>query len=215
MRKALAAAVLGSLVILASPTPASAHAELESSSPRNGAVTSKAPTMIALSFSEPAEITDLAILDSRGQVTPSRFSAQGARVTVTPAAPLAPGPHVVQWKAVSDDGHAVSGAIAFIVGKPTPRGRAQALVTSPKVATVLSGSRVGQLSVRFTSPVTSGQVEWSNPAYAGPFTWRVTGDGRTAQATGILPSAGTWTMRATLVGKGGTVIVTNGAAHVG
>ncbi len=210
MRKALITVVLGALTVALSPTPASAHADLKASTPRNGAVIATAPATVSLVFSEPVEVESVAVLNAKVQPLASSYTTQGAIVTITPRAPLADGASSVQWKARSDDGHEVTGAIAFIVGKPAPVGKPTTIITVPKIPTVLSGSTSGPLTVAFTSKASSGEVQWSNPAYAGPFTWRVTGNGKLAKGTGILPSPGKWTMQANLVGKGGLVVLTEG-----
>ncbi|MDP2014864.1 MAG: hypothetical protein Q8L05_11625, partial [Actinomycetota bacterium] len=112
-------------------------------------------------------------------------------------------------------GHTITGALAFIVGEPTPAGMPKSISTTPKITTVLNGSRSGPLNVVFSTSATSGEVEWSNPAFDGPFTWPISGNGKQAKASGILPTTGKWTMRATLIGKAGSVIVTNGAVSLG
>jgi copper transport protein len=215
MRKALVAAVLGSLVILVNPTPASAHADLKSSTPRNGAVIATAPKTVSLVFSEPVQIEGIDLLNANAEPVASSYKMTGATVTLTPKVALPKGASSVQWKALSDDGHEVTGAIAFIVGRPESVGKAMTMVTSPKVITVLSGSRSGPLTVAFTTTATSGEVKWTNAAYEGPFIWQVAGNGTLAKASGILPTAGKWMMQATMVGKSGLVIQTDGAVTLG
>ncbi|MDD2857503.1 MAG: copper resistance protein CopC [Candidatus Nanopelagicales bacterium] len=215
MRKALVAAVLGSLIILVSPTPASAHADMDTSSPANGAVLAKAPKTITLSFSEPVDVDTVQVLDGQARPLTSATKVNGASIIVTPAAALPAGAITTQWKVKSDDGHVVTGAVSFIVGSRPVTGRPVTVTTTPHVPTVLSGARAGQLSVGFTTAMTSGEVAWSTQSLTGPITWVAVGNGRKATATGVLPFPGTWTMQATLVGKAGQVVVTTGTVTLG
>ena len=210
MRKALAAAVLGSLVLLVNPASASAHADLKLSAPMNGSVVAAAPKVVTLTFSEPVELQEAQLLGSTSQAIPSSSKISGATLTITPNKPLTPGSNVAQWKVKSDDGHVISGAIAFFIGKASKQSPATSLKTMPNIATSLNGNHTGQLTLTIAAKSTSGEIEWTHPAMNGPITWRASGSGKKVTAIGVLPFTGTWTMNATLVSKGGNVLVTNG-----
>ena len=214
MRKVIATAVLGSLIVLASATSASAHADMDASNPANGAVIAKAPTTIKLTFSEPVALNTVQLLDAQAKPVPSNAKVSGASVIVTPTTALPQGAVSTQWNVTSDDGHVVTGAVSFIIGRSPATGKPVAVATLPKVPTTLSGSKPGQLSISFTTRMSSGSVVWSNPSLAGPITWNATGNGHKVTAEGVLPFPGQWTMQSTLVGKNGSVLVTNGKVNL-
>ena len=215
MRKVLVAGLLGSLLVLVSATSASAHADMESSVPANGAVVSKAPATVKLAFSEPVTLNSAQLLDGQANPLASSAKVSGASVIITPAESLPAGAITTQWNVTSDDGHVVTGAVSFIVGASPPTGKPVALAMIPKVPTTLSGTKPGHLTIAFATTMSSGSVSWSNPALAGPITWNASGNGRKLTAQGILPFAGPWTMQGTLVGRNGSVIVTNGKVNLG
>jgi methionine-rich copper-binding protein CopC len=215
MRRALVAAVLGSLILVVSPAPAFAHADMNTSTPANGAVVAKAPRTITLNFSEPVDVDAVQVLDAQARPLASTTKASGATVVVTPTAALAAGAVTTQWKVRSDDGHVITGAVSFIIGARPATGKPVAIATTPNVPTVLSGARAGQLTVALTTAMASGEVAWTTPSLTGPITWVATGTGRKAMATGVLPFPGKWTMQATLVGKAGSVVVTTGTVTLG
>ncbi len=210
------AAVLGSLILLVNPTPAFAHADVHASSPRNGAQLVSAPKSIVITFSEDITLGAQAptILSKTGTVLASTSAVNGPRLTVTPMKPLGRGVTSVTWHVVSDDGHPVAGAIAFTVGSSGPRGQRISLVTMPRVATSLNGNRAGSLTVTMVTKARSGEVEWTSPAIPEPIVWRVSGNGRTATARGVLPLPGVWTMEATLMTQDFSVIVVKGDATI-
>ena len=212
MRKALVAAVLGSLLLLVSPAPAYAHADLVRSSPASGSVVTKAPSSIRLTFNEAVTIDSAEILDSAGGTVPSSAAINGAVLTLTPASPLRAGITTAEFSVTSDDGHQIEGAIAFVIGKPGARGAAQSIVTSPTVATRLNGSRPGALTLTFASKSASGEVTWTSPGLQGSLTWPVHARGKASESSGVLPFAGAWTMRATLISAKGPVVITSGTA---
>jgi methionine-rich copper-binding protein CopC len=212
MRKALVAAVLGSLLLLVSPAPAFAHADLIRSTPSNGSVVSQAPSTIRLTFSETVTLDSAVILDASGASLPARGVIDGAVLTLTPASPLRPGATTVTFEVTSDDGHQFNGAIAFVIGKPGPRGPAQSIQTTPMVITQLLGSRPGYLTVSFGRKATSGEVVWTSPNLKGSLTWHVHARGMKSEATGVLPFPGAWSMKATLVSAKGALVITSGTA---
>jgi methionine-rich copper-binding protein CopC len=214
MIKALAALVLGSLLLVASPGPASAHADLASSTPRQGAVLVAAPKAFSMRFSEPVTLSSIPpqLLDRSWSALPMTTDFDGRVLIVTPRQPLAPGIVTTIWHVVSDDGHPVSGAIAVQIGKPGPRGPGVAVATVPAVQTILSGSRPGPLTVTFAKQFSSGEVEWTHPRLGAPITWRIAPG--THAAAGVLPLSGSWTMRATLEGRNFTVTIVNGKANL-
>lgn len=214
MRTALVAAVLGSLLLLVSPAPAFAHADLMRSTPSNGSVVTKAPSTIRLTFSEDVALDSSSILDASGAIVPSRGVIDGAVLTLTPSTPLSAGITTVTFAITSDDGHEVDGAISFVIGTPGSPGPAQTIVTSPSVATRLSGSRAGTVTATFANKATSGDVVWTSPALKGSLTWPVHAKGRSSQATGVLPFAGAWTMKATLISAKGALVITTGTARL-
>ncbi|MCM2578560.1 copper resistance CopC/CopD family protein [Streptomyces meridianus] len=123
-----AAALLGALTgaLLAGAAPASAHAALTASDPRQGAVLGSAPEQVTLTFSEKVAMSDGAVrvLDPQGKrVDTGKVRDLGRGSTVRVAAPLHPGlpdgTFTVVWKAVSADGHPVGGAFTFSVGAPS------------------------------------------------------------------------------------------------
>ncbi|MET9107603.1 copper resistance CopC/CopD family protein [Streptomyces zhihengii] len=119
--------LLGTLIgLLAAAGPASAHAALIASNPKDGAVVATAPAEVTLTFSEQIAMGD----DSIRVLEPSGKRADTARIRdlgtggtvmygVTLHSGLPDGTYTVAWQAVSADSHPVSGAFTFSIGAPS------------------------------------------------------------------------------------------------
>jgi copper transport protein len=109
--------------LLAGAGPASAHAALTGSDPRQGAVVDKAPARVTLTFSETVSLDDdsLRVLDPRGaRVDDGRPADTGGTTYTLKLRPGLPdGTYTVAYQVVSADSHPVSGAYTFSVGAPS------------------------------------------------------------------------------------------------
>ncbi|GGW02450.1 hypothetical protein GCM10010230_35520 [Streptomyces narbonensis] len=120
----LAAALLGTL--LAGAAPASAHAALTGSDPRDGAVVATAPKEVNLTFSEQVAMSadSIRVLDPAGRRADTgeiRDLCSGAvvRYGVGLRAGLPDGTYTVAWQTVSADSHPIAGAFTFSIGAPS------------------------------------------------------------------------------------------------
>ncbi|CAL9509463.1 hypothetical protein SUDANB176_03621 [Streptomyces sp. enrichment culture] len=114
-------AVTGAL--LAGAAPASAHAALTGSDPRQGAVVDRAPAQVSLTFSEPVAVSDDAVrvLDPKGKRVDRGAPANpsGTTYSVRLVSGLPDGTYTVAYQVVSADSHPVAGAFTFSVGAPS------------------------------------------------------------------------------------------------
>lgn len=121
MRALLALVVLGVLV-LAPASVASAHAEIASTDPTDGAVLETAPSQITLRFTEGITVRPdgVRVLDRDAERVDGGIAEANGDVVVAPVEePLPPGGYVVAWRVVSADGHPIHGAFSFSVGTRT------------------------------------------------------------------------------------------------
>jgi copper transport protein len=119
--------VLAAFAVTAGATAASAHADLASSDPANGAVLATAPSRVVLTFTEAADptLSTISVLGSGGTALQTGPVAALAPETLSVSMPsgVADGPYTVAWRAVSaDDGHVTAGAFSFSVGAAAPSG---------------------------------------------------------------------------------------------
>jgi methionine-rich copper-binding protein CopC len=118
MKPLLLAVVLAAAMLVS--TTAQPHAVLESSLPASGSVLDASPAEISLSFHEPTLLNVLAVVSPSGERRLD-FRPVGVATEFTAATPeLAVGRNEVQWRALSKDGHVVSGSIIIVVKPPTP-----------------------------------------------------------------------------------------------
>jgi copper transport protein len=114
-------AVAGAL--LAGAGPASAHAALTGSDPAQGVVVAKAPTEVALTFSEKVATNSdsLRVLDPKGKRVDDGKPADisGTTYAVQLHNVLPNGTYTVSWQVVSADSHPVAGAFTFSIGSPS------------------------------------------------------------------------------------------------
>ncbi|GAA0929599.1 copper resistance protein CopC [Streptomyces thermoalcalitolerans] len=114
------------LLLLGGAGPAFAHADLREADPADGTVLKSAPSTVTLTYSE-----SVALLDDSFRL----FDPEGRRVRTKPPRHvpgrsntaqvefpdgLGEGTFTVAWRVISADGHPVSGALTFSVGKPSP-----------------------------------------------------------------------------------------------
>ncbi len=152
LRRATTGLLLVVVVLGAAASPASAHAQLVTTSPADGAHVEPAPSQVALRFSEPVslQLGGVRVLNTNGErVDEDDAKADGANVTVGLRDGLADGAYVVAWNVVSADSHPVNGAFTFVVG-------AGADATDDQVASLLdvpsdTGWRIAAGSARFAS----------------------------------------------------------------
>jgi copper resistance protein C len=121
--RAVAVTLICAVALLVGAAPAFAHTRLQSSDPADGTSLGAGPQRVSLTFNEPMQ-TGFATLtvigpDSRpyqsGEVT-----ANGGTVSIG-VAPLGPaGRYEVGYRVVSEDGHPVTGSIAFTLTAPGP-----------------------------------------------------------------------------------------------
>jgi copper transport protein len=118
VRRALAAAAL---VALALPAAAWAHASLQTESPSFRERVQVSPHEIVLRFDQSVSLLPDAVevltLKGRNVAGPAHLIERGL---AAPVAKLPKGPYTVRWKAVSNDGHVVSGVYTFGVRYPAP-----------------------------------------------------------------------------------------------
>ncbi|MFF4008763.1 copper resistance CopC/CopD family protein [Streptomyces sp. NPDC001717] len=118
------AALLATLFTAA--TPATAHAALTASDPKDGAVVATAPAQVTLSFSEQVAMggDSIRILDPQGKRVDTGelrdlCSGNTVRYGTALRSGLPNGTYTVAWQAVSADSHPISGAFTFSIGAPS------------------------------------------------------------------------------------------------
>ncbi|WP_371616781.1 copper resistance protein CopC [Streptomyces sp. NBC_00454] len=118
------AALLAALFTAA--VPASAHAALTASDPKDGAVVATAPAQVTLSFSEGVAMNgdSIRVLDPQGKRIDTGelrdlCSGNVIRYGTALRPGLADGTYTVAWQAISADSHPVSGAFTFSIGAPS------------------------------------------------------------------------------------------------
>lgn len=112
----ITAVILG---LLAVAGPAAAHAELLAADPSPGAVLAASPAEVRLTFSEAMQAGSTFVIFGEGfaqvpGISPA-IEAQAPEQLGASIPTLAPGAYTVQWKAVTGDGHEVSGSYSFRV----------------------------------------------------------------------------------------------------
>jgi copper transport protein len=112
--KALLSLVLAAVVLI--PEAALAHAHLVRSSPAENAVLDKPPATATLVFAEPVTMTAAKIELVGGAKTSLKPPASPTAEAALPLPKLAAGHYKLSWRALSDDGHIMSGEIHFTVG---------------------------------------------------------------------------------------------------
>ena len=101
--------------------PAAAHADLVLSSPDDGARLAAVPDRVELTFSEDLlpETVVVSVEDSSGMVIRVlELEVDGSDVIVTWPPGLSGADYTVNYRVVSQDGHPVSGSLAFTVDAP-------------------------------------------------------------------------------------------------
>ena len=108
------------LVIFLTPSSAYAHTALVSSSPKNGAVLTKSPSTISLTFTEELlrlsgkNVSRLSLIDSaKKQIALGKTTFNKATFSAKLKTTLIPGRYTVNYRVVSSDGHPVTGSIKF------------------------------------------------------------------------------------------------------
>ncbi|MEO3972842.1 copper resistance protein CopC [Streptomyces sp. CAU 1734] len=112
--------------LLAAAGPASAHAALTGSTPKDGAVVATAPQEVALTFSEQISMgkDSIRVLDPSGEradrAEVADLSEKGqVGYSVALRSGLPNGTYTVAWQAVSADSHPITGAFTFSIGAPS------------------------------------------------------------------------------------------------
>jgi copper transport protein len=128
--------------------PASAHAQLESTTPESGGRVATAPSDVTLHFSEGVTIGAgyARVLDSHNaRVDTGSPKVQGDVLTIPLRSGLADGGYLVSYRVISADSHPVSASFSFVVGNGSlVAGSAadQGPTTDPGVSAVLPLARV-------------------------------------------------------------------------
>jgi copper transport protein len=138
-RRVVAVLLALPIILVLAALPASAHSQLESSTPAQGSQLEAAPSSVTLLFTEEVGLSprSLQVLDPTGRSAdsgaPVHSGGDGRAMSVALRTGLGRGSYTVSWRVVSVDGHPVSGTFAFGVGVPAGTVTAQQSV-DPAVA---------------------------------------------------------------------------------
>lgn len=116
-RLAAGAALSGALLLVGAP--ASAHSELEQTTPEAGSTVEAAPTQVELVFGEDVQAAGSGIVvkgpDGSRYDQPSTFAVNGTTASVQLKTSGQAGTYTVTFRVVSTDGHVVSDSFEYTV----------------------------------------------------------------------------------------------------
>jgi len=162
--RGLACLAIGALLVLLLPAAAAAHAELETSTPANGAtVPSPFDGPIVLDFTEAlADGSEADLLGPDGAaIATAAVDGPEAQMTFELGAPLDPGIHEVRWTGVALDGHVDRGTFEFTVlpAPPTPEPTPEPIPTPEASTTAAPATSPPATPEPFVAPTASPAVD--------------------------------------------------------
>ena len=155
LRRAAATLFAVFCLVAIAALPAAAHAQLEETSPVDGETVPTSPGSVAVTFNErvTAPAGAIRVFDTAGTRVDSgsvESTEGGARLVGALDEGLRNGTYIATWRAVSADGHPISGAFVFHVGEP-----------GASVDESLIASLVGDAQGR-TAAVAAGVARWAS-----------------------------------------------------
>jgi methionine-rich copper-binding protein CopC len=103
------------IMSLAGTGLAQAHAHLKGSIPANSSSVTTLPKNILLEFNEAVQITALSL--QKGDAKPQELAplpaTAASQISVPMPQNLTAGNYLIKWRCVGDDGHVMSGKVAF------------------------------------------------------------------------------------------------------
>lgn len=113
-------------VIGGTPSAASAHASLETSSPADNAVLETAPAEVELRFTSPVTAAKGSVTvfgpDAKEAQTGTPSEREDGKVVIQEVGVTGPGTHAVAYRFTSDDGHTITGSLTYHVGTKSQAG---------------------------------------------------------------------------------------------
>lgn len=110
-------AITVSAALLALPLGlALAHTPVAGTSPADGSVLARSPRVIEINFREAAHLTSAVVLDQAKSERKLAFTPAGSAISFKLANPqLERGRNEIRWKALSRDGHVISGSLVIVI----------------------------------------------------------------------------------------------------
>jgi methionine-rich copper-binding protein CopC len=126
----------GALLVTVLPAVVAAHAELETSTPADGAtVESPFDGPIVLDFSAAlVEGSQAELIGPSGSIVTESTVGPGATMTLNPVGVLASGLYEVRWTSIAEDGDVARGTFGFTVAPAPPTPEPTAEPTPPPAA---------------------------------------------------------------------------------
>lgn len=116
--KRLLVSLAAAWIPLLAVAPAFAHTTVREMSIADNARLAQAPASFTIVFSGQVGLTNVTLADSAGQIVPLAFSPpreMAANYTI-PLPTLRPGAYTLSWRTIAHDGHAMPGAVHFVIG---------------------------------------------------------------------------------------------------
>jgi copper transport protein len=100
-------------------TQAFGHSGLAMSVPTNGASLTATPPQLELKFNTPVQVMTTQLHDASGKdfALPPPDMRTGVTDYSADLPALAAGTYILEWRALSDDGHGIGGKITFSIGQ--------------------------------------------------------------------------------------------------
>jgi len=112
---------LGTMLVALVASVSLAHT-VATSSPKSGASLAQSPPVIEIKFAHEATLTSAAVIAAGSPERKLEFAPKGSAKAFTIAnANLAAGRSEIQWKALSKDGHVISGSIVLTIDPALPK----------------------------------------------------------------------------------------------
>ena len=117
LRLGFAALLVAAMSVFAFAPAASAHDQLVSSNPEDGAELDQQPKWLEMNFSgDIQEVgSEVKVIVDGKDVSAGELTVEGKKLSVALPDDLKPGDYEVTWRVVSQDGHPISGDYAFTI----------------------------------------------------------------------------------------------------
>lgn len=95
---------------------ASSHTTVAETVPKNGSVLKQSPEAVQIRFAHDARLTSAVLVGEDKQERRLDFIPKGNSESFKfPEPDLGPGRNEIRWKALSDDGHVISGSLIYTI----------------------------------------------------------------------------------------------------